>query len=111
VTAALFLLIFLSESFTIAGQLFMKHAMAGEHGSRGKFLRAFATAIACMAAGFFIWTFLMQKFDLSFLYPFDGLNRVLLVLGATVFLKEKTSPALWLGVALISVGVGLVSAS
>lgn len=110
-TVVLFLLVLLSETCTVAGQLVMKHAMTLDDAPRARFIRVFSIAIACMAAGFFIWTGLMQFFDLSYLYPFDGLNRLMIVFGASYFLKEKITPALWLGVGLISVGVVLVSAS
>lgn len=110
-TVVLFLLVLLSESCTVAGQIVMKHAMTLDDAPRARFIRVFATAIACMAAGFFIWTGLMRFFDLSYLYPFDGLNRLMIVFGATFFLKEKMTPALWVGVVLISAGVVLVSAS
>jgi drug/metabolite transporter (DMT)-like permease len=109
VTAALLLIVFLSECSTVAGQLFMKHAMT-QSGAEG-FRRKFATAIFCMAVGFFLWLTVMGHVELSYLYPFEALNRLLVVAGAIVFLKEKLTPALWLGVVLISAGVVLVSAS
>ncbi len=34
-----------------------------------------------MAIGFFLWVGLMSRFDLSYLYPFDSLNRVVLMIG------------------------------
>ena len=101
-----FMLVLMSECCSVAGQIFFKHAMGGLEGSRAAKLTA---GIAVMAVGFFLWVGLMSKFELSFLYPFDGLNRIVLVVGASVFLKEKMTVNLWVGVALISVGVLLVS--
>jgi uncharacterized membrane protein len=60
---------------------------------------------------FFLWEGLLSKFDLSYLYPFDGLNRVVLMFAASIFLKEKMTLELWVGVALICAGVLLVSRS
>ena len=105
-TSLAFLLVVISECCSVAGQIFFKHAMGGMKGSQAAKLTA---GVAVMAVGFFLWVGLMSKFELSFIYPFDGLNRIVLVIGASVFLKEKMSPSLWVGVALISAGVLLVS--
>ena len=67
--------------------------------------------VAAMALGFFLWLGLLSKCDLSFLYPFEGMNRLLLLFAAVVFLKEKIEPRLWLGVLLISAGVTVVAVS
>jgi drug/metabolite transporter (DMT)-like permease len=72
---------------------------------------ALTAGIAVMAVGFFIWLGLLSKYDLSFLYPFDGSNRVLLLIAAAVFLREEITLRLWIGVLLISAGVGLVATS
>jgi undecaprenyl phosphate-alpha-L-ara4N flippase subunit ArnE len=111
VKSLLLLLVILSEVCTVAGQLFIKHAAVGDHATRAKRIRAFAPAIACMAAGFFIWTGVMRFMDLSELYPLEGVSRLMLVIGAVVFLKEKMTPKLWIGVLLICVGVVFVVAS
>ena len=105
-TPLAFLLVVMSESCSVAGQLFFKHAMGGGDGIRKGKLTA---GIVVMAIGFFLWMGLMSNFQLSFLYPFDGLNRVLLMIGASVFLKEKMTVNLWVGVMLICAGVLLVS--
>ena len=107
-TALAFLLVIVSETCSAAGQIFFKHAMGGRKGNRAAKL---ATGVSIMAVGFFLWVGLMSKFDLSYLYPFDGLNRILLVIAASIFLKEKMSVNLWVGVALICAGVMLVSRS
>lgn len=110
-TIAYFLLLLITEAATAGGQLLMKYAMTLSDTSRSAFIRTFAMAIACMAASFFLWLGLLRHFDLSFLYPFDALNRPMVVLGAAVFLKERVTPSLWIGVLLITVGVALVSAT
>jgi undecaprenyl phosphate-alpha-L-ara4N flippase subunit ArnE len=111
VKSLLLLLVIISEICTVAGQLFIKHAAVGDHGTRGQHIRAFAPAIACMAAGFFIWTGVMRFMDLSELYPLEGVSRLMLVTGAVLFLKEKMTPKLWIGVMLICVGVVFVVSS
>jgi undecaprenyl phosphate-alpha-L-ara4N flippase subunit ArnE len=107
-TPLAFLLVLISETCEGAGQIFFKHAMSGKNGIRKGTLTA---GVAAKAVAFFLWIGLMSKVDLSYLYPFDGLNRILLVIAAWIFLKEKMTLNLWVGVVLISAGVLLVSRS
>ena len=106
-TPLAFLLVVISETCSAAGQIFFKHAMGG----RGKKGLKLTAGVVVMAVGFFLWVGLMSRFDLSYLYPFDGLNRVLLMIAASIFLKEKMTVNLWVGVTLICAGVLLVSRS
>ncbi len=105
-----FFLVLISESCSIAGQVFFKLAMRPGRARKG-FLALFLTGIAIMTVGFFLWVGLLAKFELSYLYPFDGLSRILLIFAAMIFLQEKMTAALWIGVGLITAGVVLVSAS
>lgn len=106
-----FLLIVFTECCAIAGQIFFKHAMCAEHGTPQRTAIKLAAGVSVLAVNFFLWTGLLSKFDLSYLYPFDGLSRVLLMLAAWIFLKEKMTVELWVGVTLICSGVLLVSRS
>src|ERR1700729_1294267 len=47
--------------------------------------------------------------DLTFVLPATSLGYVLLALAATFVLHEQVSPLRWLGIALISGGVGFVA--
>ena len=111
-SALSFLLVALSECCSIAGQILFKIAMGHrwEH-SRRQAHFVLGGGVAVMAFGFFIWNGLLESFDLSFLYPFEGLNRIILLAAAALFLKEKITPALVLGVLLIGAGVVLVATS
>ncbi len=106
------LAIVVTEGCSIAGQIFFKLAM-GHHweASRARAMRLLAAGVAAMAVGFFLWLGLLGSFDLSFLYPFEGLSRLVLLGAAAFFLQEKITPSLWIGVLLISAGVALVAAS
>ena len=108
-TAWTLFLIVLSECAAIAGQIFFKHAMA-THWNKSRRTAAWvlSAGTGVMAVSFFIWVSLLAKFDLSRLYPFEGLNRVVLLCAAAIFLREKIAPRLWIGVVLISAGVALV---
>ena len=105
-----FFLVLIAETCAITGQVFFKLAMTHSVG-RKAFLTRFISGVAVMTVGFFLWVGLLSKFELSYLYPFDGLSRILLVFAAMIFLKEKMTAALWVGVSLITAGVVLVSAS
>ena len=64
-----------------------------------------------MTFSFFITLGLLQRFDLSYLYPFQGLSVVIISVLAAVILREKLTARLFVGAALISAGVVLVSLS
>jgi hypothetical protein len=74
----------------VSGQLFFKHAMSNQVNSpRWRRFLDLGAGVLAMTVGFFTWLALLHRFDLSFLYPFEGLDRVLLALGAWLFLREK----------------------
>lgn len=98
------------EICSIAGQIFFKHS-SREDISRRLYLSFLIAGIVLKATDHFLWLALEAKFPLSKLYPFDAINRVLLVAAAWFFLKERATPQTWLGVGLITAGVWLVSAS
>jgi uncharacterized membrane protein len=64
-----------------------------------------------MTLWFFLWLGLLEKLELSHIFPFEGLNPPILVLAAAVFFKERLSPSAWLGMALITAGIVLVTGS
>jgi uncharacterized membrane protein len=100
-------------SFVVA-QLILKRAMelsadAGLRNSR--FLSLAAIGIVLMTISFFLTLALLQRFDLSYLYPFQGLSVIFITLLAAVALKEKMSARLVIGTLLITAGIVLVSIS
>ena len=64
-----------------------------------------------MTISFFITLGLLQRFDLSYLYPFQGLSVIFITLMAAVALQEKLNLRLTIGALLISAGLVLVSLS
>lgn len=96
-----------------AGQIFLKHAMASTHSEAGFRSRAclvpFAIGIALMTTQFFLNLGLLQRYDLSFIYPFQGLGVIIITLTAGFTLREKLTVPLVIGSVLISIGVALVS--
>jgi drug/metabolite transporter (DMT)-like permease len=95
------------------GQIFLKHAMApGQREiSRKRFAWLLTAGISLMTISFFLTLGLLQRYDLSYLYPFQGLSTIIISGMAAVFLKERVTLRLTIGALLISAGVILVSLS
>lgn len=113
-TAVAITLCILCQFLLVAGQLALKHAMNGVGTAPAwspRVAGGFAGGVGLLSAWFFLWLGLLQDWELSRLYPFEGLNPALLVVGAAMFLRERVPPAAWVGIALISAGVALVSMS
>lgn len=106
-------LILISLFAFVGGQILLKHAMApASHGlARSRFIALLAAGIFLMTTSFFLTLGLLQRFDLSYLYPFQGLSTIIISLMAAVLLKEKLTLRLTIGALLISAGVILVSLS
>lgn len=107
-------LILLSLGSYVAGQLFVKKAMQTSEGSpltSGRFVWWLTAGIGGMTIWFFLTLGLLQRFDLSYLYPFNGLSVILITLAASILLKERLTLRLAAGALVISLGVALVSIS
>ena len=68
-----------------------------------------AGGIGFLTLWFFLWLGLLQSWELSRLFPFEGLTPPLLVLSAWIVLNERVPTRAWLGIILIGLGVGLVA--
>jgi drug/metabolite transporter (DMT)-like permease len=96
----------------VAGQLFLKRAMEStlrNDGARKRFVALLGVGIFLMTISFFLTLGLLQRFDLSYLYPFQGLSVIIITFAAAITLREKLSLQLIAGSVLITVGVVLVS--
>ena len=109
-----FFLIVVSLLSFVAAQLILKRAMEDttRTGFRNaQFVSKITSGILLMTLSFFLTLGLLQRFDLSYLYPFQGLSVIFITLIAAAVLKEKLSMRLTIGALLISVGIVLVSLS
>jgi uncharacterized membrane protein len=98
----------------VAAQLILKRAMefSTTNGLRNsRFVSLAAVGTALMTVSFFLTLGLLQRFDLSYLYPFQGLSVIFITLMAAVVLKEKLSLRLTVGAVLITAGIVLVALS
>lgn len=113
-TVSFLLICILSQCCLAGGQLLVKHAL--NRADKAPFswsavVPVFSLGIGMLAGWFFLWGALLQRNDLSYIYPFEGLSPVLVVLGAALFLREKLTLRSCLGITLISIGVALVASS
>ena len=109
-----FFLIVVSLVTFVAAQLMLKRAMefSATNGiSSAYFVSRVAIGVALMTVSFFLTLGLLQRFDLSYLYPFHGLSVIFIMILAGVVLKEKLSVRLTVGALLITAGIVLVSMS
>lgn len=107
-------LIFAALFLFVVGQLLLKRAMDESERTSWRsprFVPVFASGIAAMTVSFFITLGLLGRFELSYLYPFQGLSVIIIAAAGAMMLREKISLQLWLGSLLISAGIVLVSLS
>lgn len=98
----------------VAAQLVLKRAMefSTTHSMRDSyFISRIALGVVLMTISFFLTLGLLQRFDLSYLYPFQGLSVIFITVLAAIVLKEKLSVRLTIGALLITAGIVLVSLS
>ena len=112
-TAIALVIVLVALIAAISGQIFLKHAMGSSHGEFGfrsrKVVVPFVIGIALMTTQFFLVLGLLQRYDLSFIYPFQGLGVIIITFAAAVTLREQLTLQLVAGSLLITVGVVLVS--
>ncbi|PYK26147.1 MAG: hypothetical protein DME59_08535 [Verrucomicrobia bacterium] len=114
VTFLAFLFIMISLVTFVAAQLILKRAMefSTTNGMRNSYFTSrVAIGVFLMTVSFFLTLGLLQRFDLSYLYPFQGLSVIFITILAAVVLKEKLSARLTIGALLITAGIVLVSMS
>jgi uncharacterized membrane protein len=64
--------------------------------------------IGMMAVAFFALLGALSLYNVSFVVPVTALSYVAGAFGGVTFLRERVTPARWLGVLLVAVGVTLV---
>lgn len=112
-TLVSFIIVLIALLGEVGGKLVLKKAMeTSVSGFRSqKFVLLFSAGILLMTVKFFLNLGLLQRYDLSFIYPFQGLSVIIITFAAALLLREKLTLQLTLGAALISGGIILVSMS
>ena len=112
-TAVALVIVFVALVSAVAGQILLKKAMSSSHSELGfrtpRVVVPFAIGIGLMTMQFFLVLGLLQRYDLSFIYPFQGLGVIIITFAAAITLREKLNLQLVLGSLLITIGVVLVS--
>lgn len=111
-TILAFALCIISQLFLLIGQLFFKRAMDpgdGKSHATGRMFKLLALGIVTQTIYFFLWLGLIGNHPLTRIFPFEGLNPVMMAILAWLVLKEKLSITSWLGLALVCVGIGIVT--
>ena len=120
VTPLTIFLILVALATLVAGQLLLKWALSDRDESqppasppptRRHRAWVFAGGILGMTISFFVNLGLLQDYDLSLIFPFQGLSVIIVIICARIFLKERLTFPLVIGALCITVGVILVSAS
>jgi multidrug transporter EmrE-like cation transporter len=104
VTLLQFALVMFAQTAQVAGQLLLKKGMTRTHGRGWRVV----AGTAMLTFWFLAWLKLLQSLDISYLYPFEGISLVMLVLAAQLFLQERLDAQSWIGVTLITSGMILV---
>ena len=99
-----------AQLFLVSGQLLFKHAMS-THVRQPSSRRAIklGLGIVTQSVWFFLWLGLLQRWDLSRVFPFEGLNPLILVLAAWLVLHEQLTIESWIGIGLVTGGLVLVA--
>ena len=113
-TSIALLLVLISVAALVAGELLLKHAMQSTI-ARGfrqpTFIAFLLSGVVAMGVYFMLTLGLLQRYDLSYVYPFQGLSVIFISAAAAFLLREKLTLPLVLGSVLITAGVVLVSLS
>lgn len=105
-------LLLFSQIALVAGQVFLKKGMNELDATprrRGRVVGGVALGLLLLTVWFLVWMGLLQKLDISYVFPFQGVGHLLLVFAALFFLRERIGWQTWLGVVLVSTGTALVA--
>ena len=115
------LAVLVSVSLAVVGQLLLKIGML----RMGRFFLNISTivpqytrillnpfiiaGIISFALSMLVWLYVLSRLELSVAYPFVALNYVLILFASHFLLKETITPVRIIGVAVIVIGVYLIS--
>jgi len=112
--------IFLSIILVVSAELMLKTGLRNIIFSSDNIMQFFFTALSSplillgfslIALSSIIWIATLSKTDLSYAYPFVSAGYVLTAILSVIILGEYSSPLKWTSIAIISIGVILMSRS
>jgi uncharacterized membrane protein len=95
----------------VVGQILLKVGMDAGGTSIFRSILWIGTGTGALTIYFFLTLGLLQQYDLSYLFPFQGVTVILIIAASFFILKEKLTLRLTIGALLITLGVVLVSTS
>ncbi|MFC1517562.1 EamA family transporter [Candidatus Margulisiibacteriota bacterium] len=106
----------------VIGQLFLKKGMLeiGEFSLRSglvaQFIKIFLNPSVLVGFFFYfassiLWLIVLSRIELSFAYPLLSVGYILILIASWFFFKENVTLIRWSGVAVICIGVYLISRS
>lgn len=111
----------ISVLFGAVGQLIVKAALlfwnqfsANAPANHGVIVKAFAGVLLGLlvyAAGTCFWVKAVARASISLLYPISASSYVVVAIGARFLFKEDIQPVRWCGIAVITLGVAMLSVS
>lgn len=110
----------ISVAFGAVGQLIVKAALLFWNGlsvsspAHGQLLEAFAGVLLGLlvyAGGTWFWVKAVARASISSLYPISACSYVVVAMGARFLFKEDIQPVRWAGIAVITLGVAMLSVS
>ena len=103
-----FLLLLLTVSFTLCGQILMKKGIMQTQSLTVKSVLSnylIITGGICYIASFAVWLSVLKILPLSIAYPSASISYVGIIIASAVFLNEPVTVAKIIGITLISAGV------
>jgi len=116
-----YIFIALTIFFTVCGQLLVKSASGGFGQLPGSFsevlpflINAFTNikliaGLGCAVIASIMWMIVLSMSDISFAYPFMGLNIVLVLALSPIVFNEAIPWTRWLGVLIVCLGLLVAS--
>lgn len=109
----LILLIIIQSVVLVAAQTFLKISVGifGKFSFSWQYFKTvfttwqFAASGICALAGFFIWMYVLKKYDFSVAYPLLSISYVVGLLSSHFILHETVPMTRWIGVIIVMIGV------
>jgi drug/metabolite transporter (DMT)-like permease len=116
-----YLILFVSVSLAIVGQLLMKHGM-NQFGSFPMTQLAYKlfpmllnpwviAGLLSFACSSIFWLVILSRLNLSMVYPMVSLGYVIVAVASIFLFKESVTLVRWIGIIVICFGVFLISRS
>jgi len=105
------LLLLAGTLFAAAGQVLFKIGASGRETIYSFFNSWIVAGLVAYALGTLLWIYALSKVRLTVVYPFTALTFVLVYLFGILILHEPATSKALVGVALILVGLFLISTS